>query len=208
MMTLHMETPGNYGRILRQHGKISAIREARDCSPEELSVKEVNLAVYLFDGTFLQNNIFALKANNQQKEYYLTDLVEMAVKQDLQVISCIEKDEASTLGINSRQHLAQVSAILQQQILDRLMSEGVTITSPNNTLIGPDVKIAPDTTIHPGCMITGRCQIGRNCIIGPNCQIDETTIGNDCRLPAGIIEHTTIADHSYIEPFTPVRGNS
>lgn len=206
MMTLNMETPGNYGRILRKNGKVCAIREARDCTEEELKVKEVNLAVYLFEGQFLQNNIFKLTAGNQQKEYYLTDLVEMAVQQGLPVISCIEKDESSTLGINSRQHLAEVSAILQQQILDRLMSAGVTITSPLNTFIGPDVDIGPETVIHPGTMISGRCNIGRDCVIGPNCHISEAMIGNGCCLEACLVKNASVTDNSKIEPFSLIEG--
>jgi bifunctional UDP-N-acetylglucosamine pyrophosphorylase/glucosamine-1-phosphate N-acetyltransferase len=206
MKTLNMEKPGNYGRILRRSNQVCAIREARDCSQEELKVKEVNLAVYLFEGQFLQNNIFKLTAGNQQKEYYLTDLVEMAVEQGLPVISCIEKDESSTLGINSRQHLAEVSAILQKQILDRLMSAGVTITSPHNTFIGPDVSIEPDTVIHPGTMISGRCRIGRDCVIGPNCHISCATIGNGCSLEACIVKNAHVADKSQIEPFSLIEG--
>lgn len=206
MMTLKMKDPGNYGRVLRKDGKVCAIREARDCSQDELKVNEVNLAVYLFEGQFLKNNIFSLNSSNRQNEYYLTDLVEMAVAQNLQVISCIEKDESSTLGINSRQHLAQVSAILQQQILERLMNAGVTITSPQNTFIGPDVDIAPDTTIHPGTMISGKCNIGRDCIIGPNCHISASTVGNNCNLEACIISKTSITDNSRIEPFSLIEG--
>lgn len=206
MMTLNMENPGNYGRILRKNGEVVAIREARDCSPTELEVKEVNLAVYLFDGKFLAANIFALTPNNQQKEYYLTDLVEMAVAQKLPVVTCIEKDESSTLGINSRQHLAQISNILQQQILDKLMSAGVTITSPQNTFIGPDVSISPDTTVHPGTMISGNCRIGRDCVIGPNCRISNAIIGNNCRLEACVIDKGKVADNSKVEPFSLIEG--
>jgi len=206
MMTLAMEKPGNYGRILRKDGKVCAIREARDCSPAELEVNEVNLAVYLFDGDFLMKNIFALTSNNQQGEYYLTDLVEMAVTQNLPVISCLEKDESSTLGINSRQHLAQVSSILQKQILEKLMNEGITVTSPQNTFIGPDVEIGSDTTIHPGTMISGKCKIGRDCVIGPNCRITDATIGDNCRAEACIIDKGRIESNCIIEPFSFIEG--
>lgn len=116
MMTLKMQEPGSYGRVLRdKNGDICAIREAKDCSDEELKVNEINLAIYLFDCEFLFNNIFKLTPNNKQKEYYLTDLVEMAVKQGLKVISVIEKDESSTLGINTPEHLAQVAEILKKK---------------------------------------------------------------------------------------------
>jgi bifunctional UDP-N-acetylglucosamine pyrophosphorylase/glucosamine-1-phosphate N-acetyltransferase len=206
MMTMIMQEPGNYGRVLRRNGQVSAIREAKDCSAAELLEKEVNLAIYLFNSEFLFNNIFNLTPANKQNEYYLTDLVEMAVKQGKKVISCVEKDESSTLGINSRQHLAQVSHILQQQILERHMDNGVTITSPENTFIGPDVKISSDTTIHPGCMLTGSCIIGSDCIIGPNCRISETMIGNNCKIEFSVVENAKLGDGSNIEPFSLIEG--
>lgn len=189
MMTLMMQQPGNYGRIIRNAGKISCIREAKDCSDKELEVKEVNLAVYMFEADFLFDNIFKLQNSNKQGEFYLTDLVEMAVEQGKKVVSCIEKDEASTLGINSRQHLAQVSTILQQQILEKLMDSGVTIADPAQTSIGPDVTIGPDSTILPGCYIMGKTAIGSNCQIGPHC----------------CIENSHVPDNAIIKPFSNLR---
>lgn len=206
MMTLMMNEPGNYGRVLRQNGSVLSIREAKDCSPEELKVKEVNLAVYLFDSEFLFANIFSLTPNNRQKEYYLTDLVEIAVKKGLKVEACIEKDESSTLGINSRQHLAEVSAILQKQILERLMDSGVTITSPENTFIGPEVSIEADTTIQPGTMLSGRCRIGRNCTIGPNSRISNSVIGSDSKVEFCVINNASIAEKSAVKPFSVIEN--
>ncbi|NCB37951.1 MAG: bifunctional N-acetylglucosamine-1-phosphate uridyltransferase/glucosamine-1-phosphate acetyltransferase [Erysipelotrichia bacterium] len=208
MMTLMMNEPGNYGRVLRKNGAVMAIREAKDCKAEELLVKEVNLAVYLFNAEFLFNNIFSLTSENKQKEYYLTDLVEIAVQKGLKVAACIEKDEASTLGINSRQHLAEVSAILQNQILTRLMDSGVTITSPENIFIGPDVIIEPDTTIHPGTMISGECRIGRDCVIGPNCHITDSSIGDNSRVEFCVISDASLPENSKIKPFTVINGGN
>lgn len=206
MMTLMMQEPGNYGRVLRANNQVVAIREAKDCTPAELTVKEVNLAVYLFNSDFLFDNIFKLTPANKQNEYYLTDLVEAAVKQNKAVIACIEKDESSTLGINSRAHLAQIGNILQQQIVSRLMEAGVTITSPENTFIGPDVAIAPDTTIHPGSMISGKCQIGQNCVIGPNCRISNSIIGDNCTIEFSVITGAKLKNDSLIEPFSLIEG--
>ena len=110
MMTLNMETPGNYGRILRKNGKVCAIREARDCTEEELKVKEVNLAVYLFEGQFLQNNIFKLTAGNQQKEYYLTDLVQLLDQAGRRVGLALCPDPLEVAGINSKEELAAIEA--------------------------------------------------------------------------------------------------
>ena len=207
MMTLVMKEPGNYGRIIRsKDGNVAAIREAKDCTEEELEIKEVNLAVYLFNSEFLFNNIFNLKPNNKQKEYYLTDLIEMAVNQNKKIVAVIEKDEASTLGINSRQHLAEVSSILQKQILNKLMDSGVTITCPEQTFIGPKVKISPDTVIEPGCMIYGSTEIESNCVIGPYVKLNNVKVQKDTRLQFCIIENTNINSENKISPFTSVEG--
>ena len=207
MMTLVMNEPGNYGRIIRsKDGNVLAIREAKDCSSKELEIKEVNLAVYLFDSQFLFDNIFKLQPNNKQKEYYLTDLVEMAAQQGKKVIAVIEKDESSTLGINSRQHLAQVSSILQKQILNKLMDLGVTITCPEQTFIAPNVKIAPDTVIEPGCMILGNTTIERNCVIGPNVKLNNAKIGENSKLQFCVVENSKIDSHTKIAPFSSIEG--
>lgn len=202
MMTLEMAEPGNYGRIIRNGSNVTAIREAKDCTAQELKIKEVNLAVYLFNADFLFDHIYQLNCKNSQNEYYLTDLVEIASQKGLKIIACIEKDEASTLGINSRQHLALVGSILQNKINETLMEKGVTIVNPAQTLIGPDVEIAADSLIWPGCVITGNCQIGSNTEIGPNSIISHTRIGNGCRVPSSVITSSTIEDHTDLEPFT------
>ncbi len=208
MMTLEMSDPGNYGRIIRRDGKVVAIREAKDCTKEELKITEVNLAVYLFDTDFLFSNIFKLNSKNSQNEFYLTDLVEMAEKQGLKVQAVIEKDESSTLGINSRQHLAQVGAILQSKILDYHMTRGVTIVNPAQTLIGPDCEIAPDTTIWPGCIITGRCRIDTNCEIGPNTVVFESDIGANSKIQCCIVEKATIPAGKTPAPYSKIVSGS
>ncbi|GAB4277386.1 MAG: hypothetical protein Kow0029_20010 [Candidatus Rifleibacteriota bacterium] len=208
MMTLEMKDPGNYGRILRDEKGIKAVREAKDCTAEELKIKEVNLAVYIFESRFLFDNIFKLNSKNKQNEYYLTDLIEMAYQQGLSVLACKEKDETSTLGINSRQHLALVNGILQKKILEKHMENGVTIVDPSQTLIGPDCLIASDTTIWPGTLIEGSCIIGSNCEIGPNCHISNAKLGNNCRLQFCVIENAELESNSYIKPFSTIRSGA
>lgn len=202
MMTLEMAEPGNYGRIIRNGGNVTAIREAKDCTAQELKIKEVNLAVYLFNADFLFDHIYQLNCKNSQNEYYLTDLVEIASRKGLKIIACIEKDEASTLGINSRQHLALVGSILQNKINETLMEKGVTIVNPAQTLIGPDVEIAADSLIWPGCVITGKCKVGTNTEIGPNSILSHTRVGDGCRVPSSVITSSTIENNTDLEPFT------
>lgn len=207
MMTLEMAEPGNYGRILRKGDNVVAIREAKDCSPEELQIKEVNLAVYLFECGFLFDHIFELNSKNSQSEFYLTDLIEMASQKGLKILACKEKDEASTLGINSRQHLALVGSIMQTKILEDLMNKGVTIVNPAQTLIGPDCEIAPDTTIWPGSVIKGKCVIDSSTEIGPNSILTNAMIGKNCKIPSSVVENAKISNNTNLKPFSNVSSD-
>lgn len=204
MMTLEMSEPGNYGRIIRDGEKVIAIREAKDCTETEKRIKEVNLAVYLFEADFIFANIFKLDSKNSQNEFYLTDLIEIAGKQGLKILACREKDESSTLGINSRLHLAQVGDILQKQIIETLMEKGITIVNPAQTLIGPDCDIEPDTTVWPGCVIKGKSKIGRGCEIGPNCLVSDSTLGADCKLQFCVVENSNLGPGTTVKPFSMV----
>ncbi|NLM16465.1 MAG: bifunctional N-acetylglucosamine-1-phosphate uridyltransferase/glucosamine-1-phosphate acetyltransferase [Candidatus Riflebacteria bacterium] len=200
MMTLEMQDPGLYGRVIRKNGTIEYIREAKDCTQEELAVKEVNMAVYLFDGKFLEENIFKLKSANKQNEFYLTDLIEMAREKELQVLSVIEKDEESTLGINTRAHLAQVAKIINKKNIARHMEAGVTITMPEQTLIGSDVIIGKDTTVMPGSLLTGQTSIGERCLIGPFASLHNCSLQDD--LKAEFVKAENISFNESPEPFS------
>ena len=208
MLTLTMAEPGLYGRILRDAtGRVTAIREAKDCTEEQKKIREINLAVYLFDGKALMENIFKLSNDNRQKEYYLTDLVEMFAAGGLPVIAVEEKDELSTLGINSRVDLARVSQIMRDQVVRRHLENGVTIVDPGQVVIEPTVEIAAETTLWPGVTLTGKTVIGSRCTIGPNTLIADSRIGNGVEARCCVIEHgASIADGTRLVPFTTVQG--
>jgi bifunctional N-acetylglucosamine-1-phosphate-uridyltransferase/glucosamine-1-phosphate-acetyltransferase GlmU-like protein len=115
MLTVRFENPSSYGRILRdKQGKISGIREQKDCTPEELNIKECNPGFYIFDSSWLKENIVKLSTNNAQKEYYLTDLVEMAIEQGLQVLTVPVSEESEALGINTPEQLREAEEILKK----------------------------------------------------------------------------------------------
>jgi bifunctional UDP-N-acetylglucosamine pyrophosphorylase/glucosamine-1-phosphate N-acetyltransferase len=207
MMTLTMNNPGGYGRIIRNSaGKAVAIRENKDCTPEEKQIKETNLAVYLFAGKTLYKYLPRLQNRNQQKEYYLTDVVAMLAEDNGKIGTISEADERSTLGINSRSDLAQVSGILQRQILESHMAAGVTIVSPEQTFISPDVRIGADTTVWPGTVITGTCEIGEGCLLGPHTMIASSTIGRNACLQFSVVENATIAPDTRVVPYTHIRA--
>ncbi|MFZ2959165.1 MAG: NTP transferase domain-containing protein [Candidatus Ozemobacteraceae bacterium] len=207
MLTLDMNEPGNYGRIIRDKaGRVLAIREAKDCTPDEHAVREINLAVYLFEGKHLFERLFKLSNKNRQKEYYLTDLIEMYAKDQLSVIAVKEVDELSTLGINSRVDLARVNRILADQVIRRHLEAGVTIEDPGQTLIEPTVEIGAETTIRPGAVLTGHTRIGENCVIGPHVLISNSTIGNGVRAEFCLVENAQIAEGARLNAFSTVRG--
>lgn len=208
MLTLTMADPGLYGRILRDaQGRVTAIREAKDCTDEQKKVREINLAVYLFEGKALMERIFKLSNNNRQKEFYLTDLIEMFAKDGLPVIAVEEKDELSTLGINSRVDLARVSQIMRDQVVRRHLENGVTIVDPGQVVIEPTVEIAAETTLWPGVTLTGKTVIGSHCTIGPNTLIADSRIGSHVEARSCVIEAgATIADNTRLVPFTTIQG--
>jgi bifunctional UDP-N-acetylglucosamine pyrophosphorylase/glucosamine-1-phosphate N-acetyltransferase len=203
MLTLTLTDPAGYGRIIRDEaGRVTCIREAKDCSASEKTIREINLAVYLFQGKPLFERLFKLTNTNTQKEYYLTDLIEMFARDGLSVHAIAEKDESSTLGINSRADLALVSTIMKNRLLAHHMAAGVTIVDPNQTLIEPDITIGPDTTIWPGTVITGKTVIGGNCEIGPQTTIHSSTLGDFVQAPSSYLENVSVPDGSTLEPFS------
>lgn len=208
MMTLEMADPGSYGRIIRNaRGEVVAIREAKDCSDAERQVREINLAVYLFEGKPLYQHIFHLTNQNRQGEFYLTDLIEMLSRTGQRVLTLAERDEASTLGINSRADLAEVARILKGRLLRHHLDNGVAILDPAQTWIEPGVSIGPDTEIWPGTVITGPTRIGAGCTIGPHARIDRSTLGARVKASFCHLVQADLPDGSEVRPFTTRSGS-
>jgi len=208
MLTLDMAEPGNYGRILRDsQGRVCAIREAKDCTLEQKLIKEVNLAVYLFDGKSLFERLPHLKNQNRQNEYYLTDLIEMFYSDGKKIVSVKERDESSTLGINSRSDLAKVAGILKSQILEKHMIAGVTILDPVQTFIEPEVEIGAETVVYPGTTILGHTRIGEHAVIGPNTLISSSRLGDRSVAQFCIIENADLPIGSELKPFSTIKGS-
>mgnify|MGYP001160740975 FL=1 len=208
MMTLDMAEPGGYGRILRDRdGNVTEIREAKDCSDDQKKIREVNLAIYLFDGPALYERLFKLTNRNNQKEYYLTDVVGMLTSDGKRVLAIKERDERSTLGINSRADLAMVGDILRRQVLERHMAAGVTILDPGQTWIEPGVKIGAETVIWPGTTLTGTTAIGSRAIIGPQTMISDSNIGDAAVVRFSVVDRTTVRSGTSLPPFTNNSGN-
>lgn len=196
--------PTGYGRIIRNGEQVAAIVEQKDAAPEQLLVNEINAGTYCFDRRFLLETLPALTCDNAQGEYYLTDLLQLAVEKQLPTAALVA-DYAETLGINNRVQLAEAQKYLTAKKLQQLMLDGVTIIDPSQCYVEEDVKVGPDTVLWPGCVLKGTTAIGAGCEIGPQTEITNSTIGDDCHIKNTVINESTVGNLCNIGPFAYLR---
>ena len=160
------------GRIVRDSsGNFQAIVEHRDANHELLKIQEINTGCFVFDGPALLRGLDKIRPENDQGEYYLTDVPRKLLEEGETVAAnpCFGIEAA--MGINTREQIADVHRVIQSETMSRLMSEGVTIVSPEQTYIDPKAEIEADTVIYPFTSISGIVKIGTGCIIGPHAVI-------------------------------------
>jgi len=209
ILTSDLETPTGYGRIIRNNKEeVVKIVEEKDATKEEKSIKEINTGIYCFDNEKLFRALLNVKKNNNQGEYYLTDVIEILHSEGEIVSAYKTQDYTETIGINDRFVLAEAEKILRMRILKRHMYNGVTIIDPKSTFIEQDVVIANDTIIYPGSILRGNTIIGHNCIIGPNADIINTSVGDEVTISHSVINSSTIGNKVTIGPFAYIRPDS
>ncbi|MDD2310475.1 MAG: bifunctional UDP-N-acetylglucosamine diphosphorylase/glucosamine-1-phosphate N-acetyltransferase GlmU, partial [Desulfuromonadaceae bacterium] len=174
--------------------------------PEEQEIREINSGIYCIDSGFLYANIKGLGNNNAQGEYYLTDLLAVAVRKGLTCLALQTPDADEILGVNDRVQLAEAGRILRSRINRDHMLNGVTIIDPENTYIDRGVTIGADTTIHPGCLIGGGTVIGGGCLIEGGVSISGCRIGDDCHIKAAsVLEDSELGEDVAIGPMAHLR---
>lgn len=206
--TFTTEQPAGYGRIIRDDvGTITAIVEERDATLQQRAIREVNQGVAVYDGSWIWSILNKLKPNPRSGEYYLTDLVAAALAErgPGAVVSIHLDDPDEALGVNDRAQLANVSAILNRRKLQQLMLDGVTIVDPANTYVDVDVQVGIDSLLLPGTILRGTTRIGQRCAIGPNSMIENSQLGNGCRVSYSVVEQARMDDESTIGPFGHLR---
>ncbi len=205
LITATIDDPHGYGRILRdEQGRAIAIREHRDCSPDELAVNEVNPGLYLIDAAFLREAMASLKDDNDQGELYLTDVLAFAAERG-DVVDV--KGEMTTLrGVNDRAELAIVDQVMRRRIAERHARAGVGIRDLDDVWIDAQVVIAPDASIGPGVHLRGHCQIGAGAIIDVGCVLTDMRVAPDAHvLPYTVATESSIGDRAKVGPFTHLR---
>jgi len=205
MLTVTTEETRGFGRILRNPaGQVRGIVEEAQATTEQLSIHELNPGVYCFRSAWLWQALKRIMLS-PKGEYYLTDLVGMAVA-DGDVVQTIDVENPDeVIGINTRLHLAQAEALLRQRINNRWMLAGVTMIDPASTYIEPEVTLGQDTILWPGTYVHGKSQIGTGCVIGPNTIIKDTIVGDNCTLLASVLECALLEDHVEMGPYCHLR---
>ena len=180
VLTAHMPDPTGYGRVIRDDkGQVVKIVEQKDGTPEELLVDEVNAGIYCFDMPLLWDMLHNVTNDNAQGEYYLTDIIGMLVSSGHIVSAFAAPSYDETLGVNSRQQMAEAEQILRRRKLQQLMADGVSIIDPNNTYVDTTVTIGRDTVLYPGTILEGHTVIGEDCHIGPYVRMTNVQMGDD-----------------------------
>ena len=208
LITAEADDPTGYGRIIRgKDGNVLKIVEHKDCTPDELKVREINSSMYVFKTPLLLSALGRIGANNAQKEYYLTDTIGILINDGF-TVGAVICDFDDTRGVNDRKQLAQVRDIMNHRILDRHMANGVEIVDPNATWIHYAVEIGQDTVILPGTTLLGNTNIGEDCIIGENTRINCSDIGDGTVVDNSIVSSSTIGKDCRIGPYTHIRPES
>jgi len=207
VLTAVMDDPYGYGRVVRDpKGRVTRIVEQKDADPEEQEIREINSGIYCMDSDFLFNNIRGIGNDNAQGEYYLTDLLAIAVRKGLTCLALPTGDADEIMGVNDRVQLAEAARILRRRINRDHMLNGVTMIDPDQTYIDKGVTIGADTTIHPGCLIGGRTVIGCGCEIEAGVSITDCRIGDDCHIKsASVLEDSELGEDVAVGPMAHLR---
>jgi bifunctional UDP-N-acetylglucosamine pyrophosphorylase/glucosamine-1-phosphate N-acetyltransferase len=205
MVTVVMNDPHGFGRVLRHaDGSVAAVVEEAVATPEQLAVRELNVSLFCFRAEWLWGALKRVQVS-PKGEYYLTDVVEIAVRDGLRVEALVAADPDEMVGINTRVHLAEAEAILRARTNRRLMEAGVTLIDPASTYIEPGVEIGQDTVVWPNTFLKGRTLIGAGCVLGPDTIIEDSRIGDNCRVLASYLESSTLEDDVKMGPFCHLR---
>jgi bifunctional UDP-N-acetylglucosamine pyrophosphorylase/glucosamine-1-phosphate N-acetyltransferase len=205
LVSARMPDPTGYGRVVRgPDGDASAIVEERDADPATRALDEINVGTYAFDVPWLREAVGRVEPSSSG-EYYLTDLVALAVAEGRGVCVVQAADAADALGINDRVALAAAEERMRRRIAERLMRDGVTIVDPATTRIDATVTIGQDARIEPWTILEGETEIAQDAIIGPNSHVRDSRIGPRTRVWASVVEEATVAEDVQIGPFAHLR---
>ena len=207
LLTINMDNPAGYGRILRnERGEVLGIVEEKDATPEQRKIKEVNTGILLAPTQALRGWLAKLQSNNSQHEYYLTDIVSMAVQQGVAVHTVQPGHEWEIRGINSKMQLAELERTWQQLEANRLLNQGVTLADPARIDVRGKLHCGRDVVIDVGCIFEDEVTLGDNVRVGAYSVLRNARIGAGTSIaPYSHIDDSVVGDHCHIGPFARLR---
>ena len=207
MLTASIPNPKGYGRVVRSEGnRVSKIVEEVDASPEEREISEINAGTYVSTPSFLFSALDEIQPKNAQKEYYLTDAVEIAVAKGKGAVALLLDNHEEAQGINSRADLANVEGMMRRRIRERVMAGGVTLVDPQSTYIDYAVEIGQDTVVYPHTALEGATTVGEHCVIRSGVRIADSVLGRAVTiLDSSVISDSHIEDEVVVGPFAHLR---
>lgn len=210
LLTVVLADPGGYGRVVRDGaGNVVRIVEQKDANTKERAINEVNTGLMAMSAHSLRKWLAALKIDNSQGEYYLTDIIVMAVRDGVRIGAVVAPTETEVLGVNDKVQLAQLEAALRAQRATQLMLQGVTLADPARIDIRGEVTVGRDVFIDVNAVLIGTVALGDRVRIGPNCYLKDCSIDADTEIhPNCVVDRATIGARNSIGPFTRIRPES
>ncbi|BEV53084.1 MULTISPECIES: bifunctional UDP-N-acetylglucosamine diphosphorylase/glucosamine-1-phosphate N-acetyltransferase GlmU [Burkholderia] len=207
ILTVTLDDPTGYGRIVRDAaGFVTRIVEQKDASPDELKIAEINTGIIVTPTAQLSMWLGALKNENAQGEYYLTDVVELAIEAGFEVVTSQPDDEWETLGVNSKAQLAELERIHQRNVADALLVDGVTLADPARVDVRGTLRCGRDVSIDVNCVFEGNVTLADNVTIGANCVIRNASVGAGTRIDAFThIDGAELGANTVIGPYARLR---
>lgn len=206
VLSTSMDDPYGYGRIIRDdEGEFLRIIEEKDASEKEKKIREVNSGIYCLQVKEAFRALKSTKTDNAQGEYYLTDIMEILLKEKKKVEVYLSEAREDIYGINDRVQLSRAEEILRRRKNEDLMRKGVSIVDPSSTFIDSEVEIGQDTVVYPFTIIEGTTKIGENCEIGPDVRISSSIIGNDVFIENSRVKEANVGKACTIGPYAYLR---
>ncbi|MDD5753863.1 MAG: bifunctional UDP-N-acetylglucosamine diphosphorylase/glucosamine-1-phosphate N-acetyltransferase GlmU [Methylococcales bacterium] len=207
LLTINLENPKGYGRIVRDNsGRVLRIVEEKDATFTEKTIIEVNTGIFAVQGNALKKWLSQLDNNNAQGEYYLTDIIALAVADGFEITTTAPQTDDEVLGVNDKVQLAHLERVYQLQQAKKLMQQGVTLRDPTRFDLRGLLEVGQDVEIDVNVLFEGENRLGNNVRIGANCSIKNATIGDDVIILANcVIENAVVGTNSRIGPFARLR---
>ena len=206
VLTVVLDNPTGYGRILRENGKVVGIVEQKDASPEQREIREINTGVLVADGASFKKWLAQLDNNNAQGEYYITDVIGLANRDGRAVVAVQAEDFMEVEGINNRQQLARMERYFQRKQADKLMLAGVMLLDPERFDLRGNLTHGKDVEIDVNVILNGEVRLGNHVKIGAGCVLTNCDIGDDVEIkPYSVLEDAIVGANAAIGPFSRLR---